>query len=271
MTLRISFVLFVMAIASPASIHAGDPDVTRKAVKKLVEEIELVPSLYAKGDESAQIKALPKFSAKKLLEYALDKEDGFARQREQYRSKRDRYTAEHPLRASIFEAAEAIDAINRKELVTSLTPKDTTPKGKTAILLKQSYLGQTLFKLEQVRANMESIDEHRAKEKSKHWQANFDFARARFDLNLVYLFELNFTIGKVRADALPELGVGEIGWQIVPQAKLGITESKAKALAKDAKMRLKKMQEDYAETPWAFFAERESQRELGMNWVGRKK
>jgi len=83
--------------------------------------------------------------------------------------------------------------------------------------------------------------------------------------------EFNFTLGKIRADALPPLNEGEIGWYIVARPKLTIPESKVKALAKDVRNRLKKMQEDHAETPWAFFAERESRGELGMDWAGRKK
>jgi hypothetical protein len=69
---------------------------------------------------------------------------------------------------------------------------------------------------------------------------------------------------------LPPLGPGDTGWKIAFKPKLSVPEGKAKTLAKECRKRLQKMQQDYAETPWAFFAERDSKREWGMAWVTKK-
>jgi hypothetical protein len=42
-------------------------------------------------------------------------------------------------------------------------------------------------------------------------------------------------------------------------------------LAKTRIKLLKRIQEEYADTPWAHFAERESKRDLGMERAARKK
>jgi hypothetical protein len=50
-----------------------------------------------------------------------------------------------------------------------------------------------------------------------------------------------------------------------------VTETKAKDLVKARAKLLQKIQEDYADTPWAYFAEREGKRDLGMEWAAKKK
>jgi hypothetical protein len=262
----------LVAVAGALPVFSQD-EASKKVIKRLIEEIELVPSLYAKEGETAQIKALPRFSAKKLMEFALDKEDVFSRQRERYRTKKDRYVKDYPVRAAIFEAAEEFEKINRAELPLTYSlskpdKKGKVPNDKAKILQRQSYLGTTCFKLEQVLARLSGAKIEQ--EKSKHWQADAVFARARLEANLVFLYELNFALGQIRADALPPLGPGDTGWKIAFKPKLSVPEGKAKTLAKECRKRLQKMQQDYAETPWAFFAERDSKREWGMAWVTKK-
>ena len=63
----------------------------------------------------------------------------------------------------------------------------------------------------------------------------------------------------------------EDGWRIVARPKITVPEGKAKTMSKERLNRLKKIQEEHAGTPWAFFAERESKRDLGMEWAAKKK
>jgi hypothetical protein len=184
---------------------------------------------------------------------------------------------DYPLRAAIFEAAEEVEKINKAELpLTFILPKpDKKLKGKekatselakekVKMLQRQSYLGTTCFKLEQILARLSEakIDQ----ERSKHWQADAVFARARLEQNLIFLYELNFALGQIRADFLPEFGPGDVGWRIEFKPKVRVSEGKVKTMAKECLKRLEKMQQDYAETPWAFFAERDSKRDWGMEW-----
>lgn len=264
--MRFRAMIFAFAVGMVAPLATAQDEATKKTIKRLVEEIELVPSLYATESETVAIKSLPTFSAKKLLAFALDKQDTFARQRESYRTKKDRYVRDYPLRASIFEAAEEIEKLHKADLALTIAKSELTPKGRAALLQRQGYLGAASARLEQVLARMNAAA--REPDASKHWQADFDFARARVELNLVFLYELNYALGRFRAEKLPPLGPGETGWAIAFRPKLS-SEGKAKTLLADSRKHLVKMQQDYAETPWAYFAEREAKREPGLAWVAR--
>jgi hypothetical protein len=124
-----------------------------------------------------------------------------------------------------------------------------------------------MFHLESALAAVKAAGEEREKETSKRWQANFDYAQARLQSRLIYLFEYNYTLGQIRLDNLPELAPGQSGWRVgISGAKITVTEGKAKTYAKDTKKLWDRIQRDYPETPWALLAQRESMIALGLAW-----
>ena len=54
-------------------------------------------------------------------------------------------------------------------------------------------------------------------------------------------------------------------------SKINVPEATAKSYWKDRARQLTKIQEEYAGTPWAYFAERDGKRDLGMRWQPKKK
>ncbi len=142
---------------------------------------------------------------------------------------------------------------------------------KTALLEMQTPIGESIFKLEQALARMKAAGTGAKNETNLRWLADFDFAHARLETELIFLFEYNYALGQIRAGRLPDLGKEHDGWKIAALPKITIPEMKAKQLAKDRLKVLAKIQNDYPDTPWAYFAERESRRELGIQWAPKTK
>lgn len=247
-----------------SNVQDADP----MLIRRIVQEIDLVPSIYARGETAPK---LPKFTAGKLSGYATDKSAD--QERAAWKANKTAYARQYPMRAAIFEAAEAADDLRTLKIPMTFPAGAVAAKQqKAAILNLQASMGQNIFKLEQVLAHMKEAGEKREVEKSKSWQADFDFAVARVQTNLLFLFEYNYIVGQIRADNLPDIDkTKHDGWRIAPRPKITVTESKAKSLAKDCGRLLKKIQEEHPGTPWAFFAERENQREIGLAWEPKKK
>ena len=310
MKITVRWLTLSLALAwAPSSFAQGD-DADRRTVKRILHEMDLVPSLYAKGEEPLKLKALPTFSATKLFAYPINKKETIEAERGLWKANKDRYANDHPLRAAIFEAAAEMEKLQPLQTPMTLQaaelPKVLFKNGRViypldfqywpiggtpyllslhfhtkasrekaealvALLDRQAPAAEAIVKLQPILMQMHEAAAGHDKEKSKRWQAHFDFALCRVEANLVFLFEYNFTMGQIRADYLPDLGVGENGWKIVSRPKIAVTENKPKNWARERMRRLRKIQEDHAGTPWAFFAERDSKRDLGMEWVPRKK
>lgn len=295
-------------IAGATSVWAGEPEADKKLIKRIFVEVDLVPSLYAMNEKPVKFNSLPKFSAKKLTDYWFGKKEIFAKDRDIWKENKEQYAKDFPLRAAIFEAAAEVYEIRQLKLPLTLETAALPPgvlqdgkvrfpamlpsqagcvcgigafavhpfdpvgaKAKAVLVQMQEPLGKAVFRLEAVHARMKEAAEQRDKEKSKRWLASFDFALARVQSDLIFLFEYNYALGQIRADKLPDLGPGDDGWKIAFQPKVTVTEQKAKVLAKERKKLLERIQKEYPETPWAYFAERESSRALGMVWTAKKK
>ena len=247
-------VSIVLGAWTPPSFGQGD-DADKKAFKRILPDMELVPSLYARGEEPMPLKALPKFSATKLFGYPIVKKETVEAERGFWKASKEIYAKQNPLRAAIFEAMDESEKL--KELEIGMTiPRPLTPKDKAVFLKKQEPIGVAIFKLETVLKEMQQAASKREQESSNRWKANFDLAQTRVLGNLIYLYEYSFAVGQIRADNLPELGTEHDGWRIAFLPKINITEPKAKAYAKE---RAQAAEEDAGRarvgTPWAYFAE----------------
>lgn len=263
------FLALAFAVTVVSSGRAGDAEIDKKTRECIDQEMGLVPSLYAKYQAPAKLKALPKFLAKALADYSIDSEQTVDKERELYKSDRQKYAKSLPLRAAIFDAAEAVELAKKLE-IRMVIFRPITPMKKTLFKKEQESQGMVIFKLEQAYAHMQEAAKQREKE-SKRWQANYDFALARVESNLIFLIEHDYALGRIRADALPDLGEGDDGWRLTFVSKITVSERKAKDLAKTVKNRWEKIQKDNPDTPWAYFAQRENERLIGMEWAARKK
>jgi hypothetical protein len=207
-----------------------------------------------------------KDGAKNLAKYGLDKKKTAKEERERWQADKEGYADAFPLRAAIFEASAEVAAIRAKKLPVVL---DTAPTS-SDILELQAPVGQSIFMLERLLARMKDAGALANKETSARWQADFDFTLTRVEAELIFQFEYSFVVGQIRIAGLPNLRPGETGWKITPVPQLTIFEQKPKTLAKERRKLLERIQEVHADTPWAYFAEREGRRDLGMRWVAKK-
>jgi hypothetical protein len=261
--------LVLPAFASPALAQGEGAD--EKVIEQILHEIELLPSLYARNEKPA---APPKFVASKLAGYGLSAKDSVEQNRKHWTAEKAAYAKAFPTRAAFLEAAHEVENLRALRIPLALAMDGAplpTPKQKKIALQVQSSLGMAIFKLDQIHKKMNDVADWRDKQTLPRWKADFDFAQARVQTNLIFLMECNYTFGQIRADGLSKLMGDEDGWKIVAAAKIRVPEGKAKTLVKDRLKLLKKIQDENPDTPWAYFAERESKRDLGMEWVPKKK
>jgi hypothetical protein len=255
-------------IALKPPVPAGGEAAGHAQVNNILDELKMLPPVRdTRIGEKDLLNAqnLPAFSAKKLAAYKADGYQNITELKKRYVSNKEMFDKEFPLRAAYFEALTALEESNKIRMREVLQgPID--PKNKAAFLLEQEPIGQSIFKLEQVLAQLREVADKRDDEVSKRWQANFDYTQARLQSRLVYLFEYSYTLGQIRADNLPELVPGQSGWRIGTGKKIAVTESKAKALSKESKKLWTRIQTQYPGTPWALLAQRESLMTLGLAW-----
>ncbi len=260
------FLIASMWLAFTAPAFAQDEMADDKTIRRICDEIELVPSLHARHQGAANLKGMPKYSTKKLAAYLADDAPAADKERKRWAADKEKYAKDHPHRAVIFEAMAAMEEVQKLELRVALLGGPITPKIKAGLLLEQEPIGMSMFRLEKILERMKKAEEVRGQEKSNRWLLNFDFARCRLEANLIFLYEYNFTLGTIRKDDLPELRPGDAGWRITSHPNLHIAEPKAKNYAADRAKRLRGFREDHAGTPWSFFADIEGGRLLGMEW-----
>jgi hypothetical protein len=255
-------------LVSTVAVPADEPRADKGVVESILSEIEAVPSPYARDEKAVTFESLPPFAAARVAQFAADKDRSFEQQRADWKADRTGYAKEHPLRARIFEAMN-VKTGKKLDLPKTIGPEFSL-KDKLRFLQQQVEPGLALLQLEELLDDMvKDSERYRADEKSLRWRADFDFARARTMAAYIFLFEYNYAIGQIRSDSLPDLKEGQTGWTLVPSEKLSVFETKVKVRARDRLKLLKGIQTDYAGTPWAYFAERESQRLLGMRWVAK--
>jgi hypothetical protein len=255
-------------IALKPPVPPGGEAAGHAQVNNILDELKLLPPVRdTRIGEKDLLNAqnLPAFSAAKLAAYKSDGYQNINELKKRYTGNKEMFDKEFPLRAAYFEALNALEESNKIRMREVLQgPID--PKNKAAFLLEQEPIGQSIFKLEQVLAQLREVADNRDAEVSKRWQANFDYTQARLQSRLVYLFEYSYTLGQIRADNLPELEPGQSGWRIGTGKKIAVTESKAKALSKESKKLWERIQTQYPGTPWALLAQRESLMTLGLAW-----
>jgi hypothetical protein len=227
-------------------------------VKNIVDEINRLPPVRA-SQKQVQAASLPAFSAGALEEYNAD-----------YKSwpellamaqDKDRY----PLRAAVLQAIKVLrdsEKIKMKETFGG----PITPQVKKQFAATQQEPGIMIFQMETALAELKTAGQKRAQETSRRWLANYDYALARLQSRLVYLYEYNNILAQVRGDSLPPLEPIHTGWRVGSQKKVQISEPKVKEMVKNISKTWKRIAEENPGTPWAVLATRENMTALGLVW-----
>jgi hypothetical protein len=123
-----------------------------------------------------------------------------------------------------------------------------------------------LLELTELHEAMENVGAVRGKEKSKRWQAHYDYVLAQLKARMVYLNEYNTMLARVKRDELPPLDPKQQdGYRLASQEKVQSPKD-VKDLASESKKLLNKLIKDYPGTPWEVLAKRERLTALGLAW-----
>ena len=96
---------------------------------------------------------------------------------------------------------------------------------------------------------------------------------ARIQARTLYVFEYNYLLGSIRADALPDLVKNvDKGWRLFSREKPQVLgkEPKVKELVKQLDRAFRTITTEHPDTPWAVFAAREKMNARGLEWCATK-
>ena len=249
------------SIPSPGDVFA-EGLATYDAIEALLDEIALPAMKPAKAsDTRVRFDRVFPFLAETMKDYD-DKVSIDA-----IKKNKDKY----PLRAAVIDAAEVIRGLNASgtEMVLPdrISESDRTDAQKTNFARLQRGPARILQRLETVMEALQKAGDERKEEKSKRWQAHFDYVSAQVKARYVYIHEYTSAVGLIRKDNLPDLDKkkGHIGWKLAATERL-LSTAEVKDMAKDANKLYAKLIKEHPKTPWEILAKRERLMALGLQW-----
>ena len=243
------------------------PPADPKAVRQILSELKLPPIQASLADEEKlDIDGAVYFARDKLTPYLPD-----------YQSLDEirRQAAKFPLRVAVLDTLKFLEnefgAGRTSGALRQFYPAAGDQDAKNRILTEQKKPAQVLLRLQEQRAKLEKAGEAREEEKSKRWQANFDYTLAELLARIAFMEEYNLMLGRIRKDELPELekGVDE-GWRLVPREKVQSPKD-VRDLATQSHKLFVKVAKDHAGTPWEVLARRAAGASLGLQWQPAKR
>ncbi len=227
-------------------------------VKNILDEINRLPPVRV-SQKPVHFSSLPLFSGKTLEAYQPD----YKTWAELVNMAKDKET--YPLRAAVLETIQILKASEKIRMEEKLHAP-ITPEIKKKFFAEQKEPGLLIFQMEKALADLKGAGEKREQETSKRWQANYDYALARLQSRLVFIYEYNNILAQVRGDNLPDLENVNNMWRVGSQPKVQISEPKVKDMVKNISRTWKRIAEEHAGTPWAVLAAREELTALGLVW-----
>jgi hypothetical protein len=183
--------------------------------------------------------------------------------------------AKYPLRVAVLES---LAFLNREfgpgrtgGALRQFYPAGGSQDAKNRILNEQKGPAQLLLRMQEQRASLEKAGEAREEEKSRRWQANYDYTHGELLARIAFVEEYNLMLGRIRKDELPELDKGvDEGWRLIPREKLQSPKD-VRDLATQAHKIFAKVAKDHAGTPWEVLARRAASASLGLQWQPAKR
>src|SRR5262249_18822191 len=155
--------------------------------------------------------------------YKAEGETRMADLRAQYDKDADSFGKTYPVRRAVFDAILALEDSHKLQLrETQFGPINDSIKA--SVLKEQKRPGRIISKMEEALDAMLALESKLEQEKSKRWQAHFEFTLARLQARLIYMYEYSFVLGQIRSDSLPNLEQGQNGWRIATSKKLTVSE-----------------------------------------------
>jgi hypothetical protein len=253
-----------LEIPTPASVFGGGL-AESKEIQSLLAEIDLPPIKQARNSDAVvKLDSIMPFTAAAFKDY---KDDGVSA--DDIKKNAEKY----PVRVAVLKAIEDLRKLKdteaaEQDLPETIQPAQITDAQKQALLRIQRSPARVQLVLRNLNELLEKAAEERKEEKSKRWQANFDFVFAMVKARLAYIHEYNLMVGRIRKEDLPELdkSLGQDGWRLASQAGLQ-SATDIKDQAKDAQKLFAKLAKDHKGTPWEVLGKRQKQTTLGLKWV----
>ncbi len=236
-------------------------------VEGILNEIDRIPPVRAtrsSAQKLLQVSYLPPFEAKRLGEFKADY-GNFEQLKKEVMGNEEMY----PLRHAVIMAMEAL----RENAKFTMREKLFSSGGSFSAKIKEKFLddqeapGIAIFELERALKALKKAGEKREEEKSKRWQAHYDYTLARLLSRLVYTYEYSFLLGQVRGEDLPELNPAvHNGWRIGSRSRPQIPEDTVRNYVREIRRTWTRIIETYPGTPWEILAKRESMIAIGLEW-----
>jgi hypothetical protein len=218
-------------------------------VRAILREVDVPPVKVTRDEMLLRAESMPPFSATALEAYKAD----------------DDMT---PFREAIVKARTVLnEQLKGKRLREEWQLSGTENQFKEMVKsYQEKEVAGVTRELEETLDDLKRAGKERAKDKSKRWQANYDYILARLEAQIAYLYEYNSLLGAMRKE-LPERGPN--GWRLASQEKLQ-GDNTGKKLAKESAELLKKLAKNHPGTPWELLAKRDRLTTLGLEWKPNK-
>jgi hypothetical protein len=252
------------AIPTPAEVF--DKGLAGKAeVAALLDEIAVPPirPVRATGAELRFDSVVP-FTADVMKAYASD-----------YQSLAEIRKMEEmfPLRVATIKAIEKLRDLGKSSKIVLPDELQNPASEQFKITLKNLQKGpaRIMDELQETMEMLEKAGEDRKEEKSKRWQAHYDYVLAQVKLKLVATHQYSLMTGQIRRDALPELPReknASWGWRLAASETLHPeTNGEIKGYLTESRKLMTKLIKNNPGTPWEVLARREQKTALGLEWV----
>jgi hypothetical protein len=261
---------FVSSLFVWVAIPAAEPQ-ERLADKKALQEVwaeARVPALRPAKDAET-LPSAPAFVTERLKEYAAGGADSDLRK------------AVRKGRAAIWAVATEAGGGPADSLVEVQQLRQAAGLGlsilkdgvrapanenqfKAMLEMRQRDVARAMSVLTEVHEELQEAGAKRRRE-SKRWQANYDFVKARLEMQIALLYEYQSALGQMRKELPPRDAATEGGW--ILQSREALTgDTTGKKLNKSAQQTLDYIIKEHAGTPWEVLARREKERLIGLEW-----
>jgi hypothetical protein len=236
-----------IAVEVPQRDKAGVA--SQALVSSILKEIDVPPLKLTHEDMLIRPESMPPFEAKVLDEFKSDGEMT-------------------PFREAVEKARKTLHAqLKGKRLQEEWQMMGDDNRHKAFVKgYQEKQVAGTMRELEEALEDLKQAGKDRKEEKSKRWQANYDYIYARLEAQLAYLYEYDSLLGEMRKD-LPEKGPN--GWRLASQKKLQ-GDATGRKFGTDAGKLQEKIIKEYAGTPWEMLAKRDKLSNLGLKWQPNK-
>jgi hypothetical protein len=244
------------------------PGIPPAEVAKIIERVQLEP-FRPRRDQATSVERIEQTVPFTKTVMAAYTPDGMTDQ--DILQAGDKYPLRKAAIAALKTIREQWKMTGEKEdgepgLLTQFTG-ETNDALKKMILERQEVPARAILMLEEQVAAMEALVPQLQQEKSKYWQATFEYALAQAKARLAFMHEYNYALGNIRTDSLPERDAkkGQVGLQLVSVAKMN-SKKDVREIADSARELFAKIAEEHKGTPWAVLAKRSRVIALGMKW-----